>query len=37
MVVTRVLEELLLQILYGAVEVAWCYGAVLSIGRGVEY
>jgi hypothetical protein len=36
-VVTGVLEELLLQILYGAVEAAWCYGAVLSIGRGVEY
>ena len=37
MVVTGVLEELLLQILYGAVEAAWCYGALLSIGHGVEY
>jgi len=36
-VVTEVQEELHLQILYGAVEAAWCYGAVLFIGRGVEY
>ena len=35
--VIGVLEELLLQILYGPVDAAWCYGAVLSIGRGVEY
>ena len=35
--VIEVLEELLLQILYGAVEAAWCYGVVLSIGHGVEY
>ena len=34
--VTGVLEELFLQILYGAVEAAWCYGVELSIGRGVE-
>ena len=31
------LEELHFQILYGAVDAAWCCGAVLSIGRGVEY
>ena len=37
LVVTGVLEELHLQILYGAVEAAWCYGVVLSIGRGVEW
>ena len=36
-VVTGVLEELLLRMLYSAVEAAWCYGVVLSIGRGVEY